>query len=91
MFDLDKEFNTAFQKISLLKTAVAPDHMLKLYAFYKQATCGNNEFSEENQDLRSGFKFNAWMQLKGMSQEQAKREYIKLASELLIKNNKNDE
>ena len=91
MVNLDKEFHDAFQKISLLKTVVAPDNMLKLYAFYKQATCGNNLQSEENKDLRSGFKFNAWMQLKGMSKDQAKKEYIKLASEILIKTNKNDE
>lgn len=86
--DLDKEFNDAFEKISTLKTAIAPDLMLKFYAYYKQANFGNNFSSINNSDVRSGFKFNAWMQLKGMSSEQAKREYISLANKVLKTNRK---
>ena len=40
--DLDKAFNEAFEKISKLKKAIAPDVMLKFYAFYKQASYGNH-------------------------------------------------
>ncbi|NCT09989.1 MAG: acyl-CoA-binding protein [Flavobacteriia bacterium] len=81
--DLDTQFQEAFEKISKLKKAVAPDVMLKFYAYYKQANFGNNFSCNCNLDLRNGFKFNAWMQLKGMSSEEAKEEYVKLANIIL--------
>lgn len=81
--DLDTQFHEAFEKISKLKKAVAPDVMLKFYAFYKQANFGNNFSFNNNLNLRNGFKFNAWMQLKGMSSEEAKKEYIELANIIL--------
>lgn len=80
---LDKEFQTAFDRISELKEAVAPDVMLKFYAYYKQANFGNNFSFNTKNDVRSAFKFNAWMQLRGMSPEEAKKEYILLAEQIL--------
>ncbi|MDX6746814.1 acyl-CoA-binding protein [Polaribacter sp. PL03] len=84
--DLDIAFREAFNKISKLKEAVAPDIMLKFYAYYKQANFGSNFPFEGELDVRNGFKINAWMQLKGMSSEEAKKEYIELAKSVL--NNK---
>jgi diazepam-binding inhibitor (GABA receptor modulating acyl-CoA-binding protein) len=77
--DLDKEYKASFDKISKLKKAVAPDVMLKFYAYYKQANFGNKFSFNSGSDVRSAFKFNAWMQLNGMTADQAKKEYIKLA------------
>lgn len=82
--DLDSEFEFAFNKISKLKKALAPDVMLKFYAYYKQANFGNKFFLNSSLDVRSAFKFNAWVQLNGMSAEDAKKEYIKLANTILI-------
>jgi diazepam-binding inhibitor (GABA receptor modulator, acyl-CoA-binding protein) len=62
--------------------------MLKLYAFHKQANFGNNRSLKRGLDVRSGFKLNAWMQLKGMSSQEAKLKYIELADKIL-KQNKN--
>jgi len=76
---LDKEYKAAFDKISKLKRAVAPDVMLKFYAYYKQINFGNKFSLNSGLDGRSAFKFNAWMQLNGMTSEQAKKEYIELA------------
>jgi diazepam-binding inhibitor (GABA receptor modulating acyl-CoA-binding protein) len=84
--NLDQKFQEAFDKISKLRKAVAPDVMLKFYAFYKQASFGNKFSFNSGSDVRSAFKFNAWMQLNGMSAEDAKKEYIKLADKILIKN-----
>ena len=81
--DLDKEFKDVFDKISKLKQALAPDIMLKFYAFYKQAYFGNKFSSSNNVNIINGFKFNAWMQLNGMSAEDAKKEYIQLAKQVL--------
>ncbi len=62
--------------------ALPPDIMLEFYAYYKQATKGDHFFSfnanQETSDVRNSFKFNAWMQLKGISPKKAKKEYIKL-------------
>ena len=60
--------------------------MLKFYAYYKQASYGNKFSFNSGLDVRSAFKFNAWMQLNGMSTKEAKLEYIKLANEILNKN-----
>ena len=82
--DLDKEFQEAFQSLSAMKESVAPDVMLKLYAYYKQATSGDIFSINGESDVRNAFKFNAWTQLNGMSEDQAKREYINLARQVLI-------
>jgi diazepam-binding inhibitor (GABA receptor modulating acyl-CoA-binding protein) len=81
--DLDIAFREAFNEISKLKEAVAPDIMLKFYAYNKQANFGSNFTYYDELDVRNGFKINAWMQLKNMSSNQAKKEYIKLAKYLL--------
>ena len=85
--DLDIAFKEAFIEISKLKQAVAPDVMLKLYAYNKQANFGSSSPHYEKLDIRNAFKVNAWMQIKDMSSNDAKQEYIKLAKSLLnIKN-----
>lgn len=81
--ELDIQFEDAFQSISNLKKSLAPDVMLKLYAYYKQATNGDTFSYNTEPDVRNAFKFNAWMQLQGMAQEDAKKEYIKLAKTIL--------
>ncbi|MEQ6124702.1 acyl-CoA-binding protein [Pseudotenacibaculum sp. MALMAid0570] len=81
--NLDKEFQKAFNSISELEEGLTPDTMLKFYAYYKQATSGDTISLGGDPDIRDGFKFNAWRQLNGMSQEEAKREYISLAKEVL--------
>ncbi|WP_255164381.1 acyl-CoA-binding protein [Polaribacter dokdonensis] len=86
MKDLDQNFNDAFQKLSKLEKTIAPDLMLQLYAYHKQANFGNNFSFNSGLDVRSGFKFNAWMQLKGMSSDEAKEKYIELANEILKEN-----
>ncbi|GAB7257178.1 acyl-CoA-binding protein [uncultured Polaribacter sp.] len=83
--DLDIAFKEAFIKISELKEAVTPDIMLKFYAYYKQANYGSNLPYENDLNVRNAFKLNAWMQLKDMSSEEAKKEYIKLANTVLNK------
>jgi len=80
---LDIKFNDAFDKISKLRKVLAPDIMLKFYAYNKQANFGNNFSFKSTMNVRSAFKFNAWMQLKGMPTEEAKKEYIKLANTIL--------
>lgn len=81
--NLDILFKQAFQEVSNSKEKLPPDTMLKFYAYYKQSTYGDNFSFNANFDVRNAFKFNAWMQLKGMSKDEAKQEYINLANTIL--------
>ena len=83
---LDMKFTKAFNDLSELEENLAPDIMLKLYAYYKQAVIGNTFSYGGEVDVRDAFKFNAWTQLNGMTQENAKKQYIKLVKNIL--NNK---
>lgn len=80
---LDKTFKESFNQISALEESLPADLMLKLYAYYKQAISGDILSFEGESDVRNAFKFNAWTQLNGMSQEEAKQEYINLAKTIL--------
>ncbi len=80
---LNKEFKEAVDNVSNLENSLPPDTLLRLYAYYKQATKGDNFSFNVKRDIRSAFKFNAWMQLKGMDAEQAKEEYVKLVNSIL--------
>ena len=82
--NLDLKFTEAFNKLSELEEVLAPDIMLKLYAFYKQAVIGDAFSYDGEVDVRDAFKFNAWTQLNGMTQEDAKKQYIKLVKNILI-------
>mgnify|MGYP000388924105 FL=1 len=86
--NLDVKFTKSFNQISELEETLAPDIMLKLYAFYKQAVAGDTFSYDGEIDVRDAFKFNAWTQLNGMSQEDAKKQYIKLAKSILKMNKK---
>ncbi len=81
MRDLDIRFQEAFELASKMEKKLPPDTMLKLYAYYKQAVKGDqfaiNAYPQAK-GLRSAFKLNAWLQLRGMTADVAKTEYIKL-------------
>ena len=81
--DLDIAFKKAFIEISKLKEAVAPDVMLKLYAYNKHANFGSNSPHYEKLDVRYEFKVKKKIKKKDMSSNDAKQEYIKLAKSLL--------
>ena len=82
--DLNIEFKKAYETASNTDIKLPPDVMLQFYAYYKQATKGNNyvESSGEVQ-LRNAFKLNAWIQLSHFSEDEAKKEYIRLVNKYL--------
>lgn len=82
--NLNIEFNNAVEKVSRTNAEFAPDVLLRLYAYYKQATKGDNfDLNNDEDDLKNAFKFNAWVQLKGMDETDAKLNYIKLVNSIL--------
>ncbi|WP_075343044.1 acyl-CoA-binding protein [Tenacibaculum agarivorans] len=80
---LDILFKEAFLRATKTKQKFAPDVQLRLYAYYKQATKGDNFALSVDDNLKNAFKFNAWVQLKGMDENEAKKNYIKLVNSIL--------
>ena len=83
MTDLNTAFETA--KDSSMNLSERPDNqiLLKLYGLYKQGAVGdNNESKPGFTDFVASAKWNAWNQLKGMAQDDAKQQYIDLVKSL---------
>lgn len=85
--DLNTLFSEAFEKASNMEQdSLPPDVMLRLYAYYKQATFGSiGSVNYSNLDVRDAFKNNAWMQIRHISEDEAKRCYIDIINEVLKK------
>jgi len=83
--DLDRRFDEAVALASDMTQASLPqDVQLRLYAYYKQATQGNLELNQTSTfHLRDAFKTNAWMQIKHISIEDAKEQYISIILSLV--------
>lgn len=81
---LNKKFEEAYTVASTTTIKLPPDIMLQFYAYYKQATKGNNYIQPSgNVELRNAFKLNAWFQLNHLTENEAKTAYIKLVNEYL--------
>ncbi len=81
---LNIKFEKAYEISSKTDKKLPPDVMLQFYAYYKQATKGNNyEQPSGNIELRNAFKLNAWFQLNHLTEDEAKIEYINLVNKYL--------
>ena len=59
------------------------EELLQLYGLYKQATEGDNETERPGGfDFKAAAKYNAWMNVKGKSKEEATEQYIQLVDKL---------
>ncbi|MBC7606703.1 MAG: acyl-CoA-binding protein [Burkholderiales bacterium] len=85
--DLDTRFNEAVLIAADMTQASLPqDVQLRLYAYYKQATFGTlNPSQNATYHLRDAFKTNAWMQISHLSSDEAKELYIEIILSLLKK------
>lgn len=82
--DLETRFNEAFEAASQFDQQLPPDVMLRIYAYYKQATHDPSSFRHNNNnDLRNAFKMNAWMQISHMTSDEAKEKYIEIIQSIL--------
>ncbi len=87
--DLDILFDEAFANAQLIpQESVPQDIQLILYGLYKQATSGTTTIHVQNpQDLINAFKLNAWMQVKHLTIDEAKEQYITIINQLLNERN----
>lgn len=74
---LEERFEAAAKRAAKTKLVLAPDVLLHLYAYYKQASGESLSYKIiPDNDLRSAFKQNALFQARNLSKEQAMERYI---------------
>lgn len=86
--NLNKEFEAACAKASSEEQSEVPlELQLHLYAYYKRAIDEPyvNNRSFETNDLRSGFKMNALIQVQQLTKNEAKQRYIEITEKLYPK------
>lgn len=82
---IDIAFKEAYEKASRTTQKFPPDIMLQFYAYYKQATETSGIYTPSGDlDVRSAFKLNALLQVKGLSVLEAKQRYIELVNKYVI-------
>ena len=81
--ELRSQFEVA--AVAAKQTKKRPDNatLLKLYSYYKQATDGDVSGARPGAfDFVAGAKYDAWSKLKGMSADDAMKNYIKQVERL---------
>uniref|UniRef100_A0A2A4JD00 ACB domain-containing protein n=1 Tax=Heliothis virescens TaxID=7102 RepID=A0A2A4JD00_HELVI len=81
---LDEQFSKVSTSVRNWKTTPSNDENLALYSLYKQATIGDVNIAEPSGMVENA-KFKAWSGRKGISQDDAKKQYIDLAEKLAPK------
>ncbi|OHX65995.1 acyl-CoA-binding protein [Flammeovirga pacifica] len=76
-------FNDAQVRVNNLSERPSNDDLLKLYAFFKQATEGDvNTERPGGFDFKGNAKWDAWKNIEGMSAEDAESKYVILVNQL---------
>ncbi|WP_370391905.1 acyl-CoA-binding protein [uncultured Winogradskyella sp.] len=81
--ELDIKFQEAVERVNEHTDPFPADFLLRLYAYYKKAT---NDYGRPNsrKPIINAFKTNALFQVKDISQDEAKRQYIKLVKNYFL-------
>ena len=81
---IKEQFKNAVEEVELLKDRPSNETLLILYSLFKQATEGDNvKLPPENPfDFVAKAKYEAWLSLKGKTNEEAMQEYIDLVEKL---------
>ncbi|XP_023952608.1 acyl-CoA-binding protein-like [Bicyclus anynana] len=77
---LDEQFASVAESVRNWKKKPSDNENLALYSLFKQATIGDVNIAEPS-DLIAKAKFKAWTGRKGISQDDAKKQYIALAEQ----------
>ncbi len=82
--DLKEQFKQASEKVHTLEKRPSNDKLLELYGLFKQATEGDVQGERPGGfDFKAIAKYDTWANLRGMSQDDAKKAYIDLVNALL--------
>jgi acyl-CoA-binding protein len=81
--DIDRQFTQAQEDVKQLPERPGNLTLLRLYAFYKQASAGDASGEKPGfADIVGKYKFDAWAALKGTSQDRAKQQYVEMVESL---------
>ncbi|CAG5011645.1 unnamed protein product [Parnassius apollo] len=78
---LDEQFKKVADNVRNWKTKPADSENLALYSLYKQALFGDVNIPEPSGIVEKA-KWKAWNGRKGMSQDDAKKQYVEMAEKL---------
>merc|ERR1711962_362494 len=83
MADLQKQFDAAAEEVKTLTKKPTDEEMLEIYALFKQGTVGDINTERPGMlDFKGKAKWDAWEKKKGLSQDDAKTQYIAKVAEL---------
>ncbi|MGE0310439.1 MAG: acyl-CoA-binding protein [Lautropia sp.] len=83
MSELASRFETALSEMKSLPEKPDNASLLKAYALYKQATCGDVEGERPGfSDMVGRAKWDAWHSIKGTSPDDAMNQYVDLVQTL---------
>ena len=83
MSDLQQQFDSAAAASKSLSERPDNDTLLKIYALYKQGSVGDAAGDRPGfTDMIGRMKYDAWAGLKGLSREDAMRQYVALIESL---------
>ena len=84
MTELKDIFEVAVKERKELPSKPDNETLLKIYSLYKQATDGDINIDPPANmfDFVAKAKYDAWLKLKGVSQEDAMKQYINLITDL---------
>ncbi|KAJ2242775.1 hypothetical protein GGH98_005282 [Coemansia sp. RSA 454] len=83
---LQDQFETAAKQVQELPKKPTNDEKLKLYGLYKQANSGDVDTEKPGMfEFEKKAKWDAWNNIKGKPENDAKTEYIALVKELQAK------
>jgi acyl-CoA-binding protein len=91
--DLQKQFEAAVSRVDSLPGDKAAAHMTELYGLYKQATEGDHDTEKDvvgddtpsnpsGPEGMSQAQWDSWSKFKGVSEEDARRQYIQKVEEI---------
>ena len=79
---LDNEFNQAVIDVQNLILKPTSEDLSRLYVLYKQSLYGCNKDKESSLfDFTGRLKYKAWANVKSLSKNMAKQDYIKLVNQ----------
>ena len=81
--ELDIEFIAAVDRVNDHTEPFPADFLLRLYAYYKKAT-NNYDRPSSRKPIINAFKTNALFQVKDISEDEAKQEYINLVTNYFL-------
>ena len=81
--ELDIEFKDAVDRVNDHTEPFPADFLLRLYAYFKKAT-NNYDRPSSRKPIINAFKANALFQIKDISKDEAKQEYINLVTNYFL-------